>query len=112
MAAGEHDEEAIRTYVEAEAGEEVVHAEKAASERVGPVRHDIWDVHCADNRWWVVTNPTNLYDQRDFKEPRRRFDLLCRARTPRDLPQRAARAGGTRAGRASPRLVATVAAGV
>jgi hypothetical protein len=41
--------------------------EKAASEMVGPVRHDIWDVHCADRRWWVVTNPTNLYDQADFK---------------------------------------------
>lgn len=44
-----------------------VHLEKAASELVGPVRHDIWDVHCSDSRWWVVTNPTNLYDQNDFK---------------------------------------------
>jgi len=34
---------------------------------VGPVRHDIWDVHCADSRWWVVTNPTYLYTQADFK---------------------------------------------
>lgn len=31
------------------------------------MRHDIWDVHCADSRWWVVTNPTNLYDRADFK---------------------------------------------
>src|SRR5215211_9835 len=67
VAADEREEEAIRAYVEAEAGEEVVHAEKAASERVGPVRHDIWDMHCPSSRWWVVTNPTNLYDQRDFK---------------------------------------------
>jgi hypothetical protein len=31
------------------------------------VRHDIWDVHCTQSRWWVVTNPTNLYSQQDFK---------------------------------------------
>jgi hypothetical protein len=34
---------------------------------VGPVRHDIWDVHLAESRWWVVTNPKNLHDQADFK---------------------------------------------
>ena len=67
MAADEHGEETIRDYVELQAGEQVVHVEKAASERVGPVRHDIWDVHCESSRWWVVTNPTNLYAQRDFK---------------------------------------------
>lgn len=53
----------IRAYVESQAHEEVVHLEKAASELVGPVRHHIWDVHCPESRWWVVTNPTNLYDQ-------------------------------------------------
>ena len=57
MAADEHGEETIRDYVELQAGEEVVHVEKAASERVGPVRHDIWDVHCESSRWWVVTKP-------------------------------------------------------
>jgi hypothetical protein len=61
----EHDD--IRAYVEDQAHEAVIHLEKAASERVGPVRHDIWDVHCPESRWWVVTNPTNLYDQTDFK---------------------------------------------
>jgi hypothetical protein len=29
--------------------------------------HDIWDVHCKASRWWVVTPPTNLYGQADFK---------------------------------------------
>ena len=61
------DETTIRQYVEHEAQEPVVHLERAASELVGPVRHDVWDVHCAENRWWVVTNPTNLYTQEDFK---------------------------------------------
>jgi hypothetical protein len=53
--------------VEDQAHEQVIHVEKAASERVGPVRHDIWDVHCTDSRWWVITEPTNLYSQDDFK---------------------------------------------
>jgi hypothetical protein len=57
--------EAVRAYVEAH--EEVVHLEKAASELVGPVRHDIWDVHCTDGRWWVFTEPTNLYSRDAFR---------------------------------------------
>lgn len=59
--------EAIRSYVESQANEKVVHLEKSASELVGPVRHDIWDVHCSASRWWVITQPTNLYSQDDFK---------------------------------------------
>ena len=54
-------------YVEGQAHEEVVPLEKVASELVGPVRHDIYDVHCTKSRWWVVTEPTNLYSQDDFK---------------------------------------------
>ncbi|MFF0790864.1 hypothetical protein [Streptomyces spiralis] len=67
MRATDQEKAHIRAYVEDQAQEKVVHLEKAASELVGPVRHDIWDVHCEDSRWWVVTNSTNLYDQRDFK---------------------------------------------
>ena len=67
MRATKRQTEAVRTYVEDQAHEQVVHLEKAASELVGPVRHDIWDVHCADSRWWVITEPTNLYSQADFK---------------------------------------------
>jgi hypothetical protein len=61
------EKDAIRAYVEGQAHEEVIYLEKAASELVGPVRHDIWDVHCPGSRWWVVTNSTNLYSQQDFK---------------------------------------------
>lgn len=67
MHTSKREKDEIRDYVENQAHEEVVHLEKAASKLVGPVRHDIWDVHCAKSRWWVVTNPTNLYDQADFK---------------------------------------------
>lgn len=65
--ASKREKEAVWLYVEGQAHEDVVHVEKVASELVGPVRHDIWDVHCQDSRFWVVTEPTNLYDQRDFK---------------------------------------------
>jgi len=67
MRATKREQDEIRTYVKDQAHEEVIHLEKAASELVGPVRHDIWDVHCVTSRWWVVTNPTNLYSQEDFK---------------------------------------------
>lgn len=67
MRATKREVEEITACVEGQADEAVIHAEKAASELVGPVRHDIWDVHCADSRWWVITSPTNLYSQEDFK---------------------------------------------
>lgn len=67
MHGAKREADEIRAYVEGQAAEEVVHLEKAASETVGPVRHDIWDVHGRASRWWVVTNPTNLYDQADFQ---------------------------------------------
>ena len=61
------EKEEIRAYAENELGEEVVHLEKVGSELVGPRRHDIWDVHCAGSRWWILTNPTHYYSQEDFK---------------------------------------------
>lgn len=57
----------IRDYVEDQRHEQVIHVEKVGSELIGSVRHDIWDVHCTASRWWVVTEPTNLYSQDDFK---------------------------------------------
>jgi hypothetical protein len=45
----------------------VEHLEKVASEQVWGRRHDVWDVHSNNGRWWVVTNPMNLYTQDDFR---------------------------------------------
>jgi hypothetical protein len=45
----------------------VVHLEKVAVERVGPNVFDIWDVHCAESRWWAVSPALNMYSQEDFK---------------------------------------------
>jgi hypothetical protein len=48
-------------------GEVITHLEKVTSVRVLGEKHDIWDVHTDVNRWWVITAPTNLYRQSDFR---------------------------------------------
>jgi hypothetical protein len=40
--------------------------QKVYSENVLHVRHDIWDVHTNVDRWWVITEPMNLYAQEQF----------------------------------------------
>jgi hypothetical protein len=68
VASNPSEREAVRAYFDSQAhGDPAVHLEKAATENVGGVVHDIWDVSTKTGRWWVVTNPTNLYTQDDFK---------------------------------------------
>ncbi len=63
----EHEERYIREYVELEAGgEKVTHLEKLASENLFDRRLDAWDVRTNKDRYWVITNPTNLYSQKLF----------------------------------------------
>ncbi|UGV27002.1 hypothetical protein E0H22_15675 [Rhodopseudomonas boonkerdii] len=40
--------------------------QKVYCETVAGHRHDVWDVHASDGRWWIITNPTNLYSQTQF----------------------------------------------
>lgn len=47
-------------------GTEVSFLQKVYSESIMSHRHDVWDVHSSDGRWWVITNPTNLYSQTQF----------------------------------------------
>lgn len=64
--AWEHDR--VRDYFKAQWPDDpVVHLEKVASERVGSLVYDIWDVHCTGGRWWALSNPLNAYSQEDFK---------------------------------------------
>lgn len=56
----------IASYVELEADETVQHVEKVKVEYVVGDPYEIWDVVTDKNRWWVITNPTNLYSQKDF----------------------------------------------
>jgi hypothetical protein len=44
----------------------VLHLEKMKSEVVFGRKYVVWDVHASDGRWWVITNPTNLYSQAEF----------------------------------------------
>jgi hypothetical protein len=57
-------EQAIRKYMEWQANDEkVAHAERVATEVVMGRSLEVWDVRTDKGRWWVVTNPTNLYSQ-------------------------------------------------
>ena len=90
LKATEQEREHVMGYMSAQALDETVQfAQKVYSEQVHTVRHDIWDVHTDCRRWWVITNPTNLYLQEQFPN----MDLaltfhvgLC-LRTPRSEEQ-------------------------
>lgn len=63
----EEDVAKIASYVEGQSkGEKVVHAEKVATEHVFGRKHECWDVRTNKSRLWVITEPTNLYEQRLF----------------------------------------------
>ena len=62
-----HSERDIASYVEGEARDETVqHVEKIKQEIVLGDTYEIWDVKTDKDRWWVITNLTNLYSQRHF----------------------------------------------
>lgn len=62
-----HLEQDIANYVEGQAPDEIVqNAEKVKQEIVLGDTYEIWDVITDKNRWWVITNLTNLYSQKHF----------------------------------------------
>jgi hypothetical protein len=65
-----HREREVVQYVEWQMSKEspnyVTHLERLKVERVGDNDHELWDVHTTDGRWWVVTDPTNLYSHTAF----------------------------------------------
>ncbi len=62
-----HSEQDIASYVEGQAQDEVVqHVERVKREVVLGDVYDIWDVTTDKDRWWVITNLTNLYSQKYF----------------------------------------------
>lgn len=67
MKSPEHQKRNVSEYVEMEArGEKVKRAEKVSSEKIFDSTHDVWDVETDKDRYWVITEPTNLYSQSDF----------------------------------------------
>lgn len=60
-------EQDIARYVHLEASDEKVqHVERTKTEYVLGDPYEIWDVTTDKGRWWVITNPTNLYSQKHF----------------------------------------------
>lgn len=66
----EPEERAIRDYVNSQSPKEdqAELVQKVGSRRTLGRRRDLYDVHCAQSRWWVITDPTNLYSQDDFPQ--------------------------------------------
>lgn len=57
----------IADYVESQAHDEFVqHVERVTVEYVMGTPYDIWDVTTDQDRYWVITNGTNLYSQHHF----------------------------------------------
>ena len=64
-----HEERRIREYVNSQSPPEdqVTFVQKVATRKIlGRVR-ELYDVRTATSRWWVITEPTNLYLQDDFQ---------------------------------------------
>lgn len=65
----EHEARYIRDYVNSQSHDDPAGlVQKVGSRRVMGRVHDMYDVHCERSRWWVITDPTNLYLQDDFPE--------------------------------------------
>jgi len=62
-----HSEMDIANYVGGQARDETIqHVEKIKQEIVLGDTYEIWDVTTDKDRWWVITNLTNLYPQKHF----------------------------------------------
>jgi hypothetical protein len=60
-------EQDIANYVHGQAADETVqHVEKVKTEYIMGDAYEIWDVTTDKDRWWVITNLTNLYSQKHF----------------------------------------------
>jgi hypothetical protein len=62
-----YSEADIASYIQGQApDEDVQHVERIKREIVLGDIYEIWDVTTDVNRWWVITNLTNLYSQKHF----------------------------------------------
>lgn len=67
LAATAEETEEIREYMNWQARDlKVTFLQKVYVENVASHLHAVWDVHTNKDRWWVITNPTNLYSQTQF----------------------------------------------
>ncbi len=68
MESPEHERRNVEEYFRLESpdDDEISRSEKMSTESIYGERYDVWEVGAKSGRWWVVTNPTNLYPQADF----------------------------------------------
>ena len=66
----EHEERSVRNYVNTQLPQhdQARLVQKIGSRRIMGRVHEMYDVHCQESRWWVITDPTNLYSQHDFHQ--------------------------------------------
>ena len=63
-----HAESDVANYVMGQARDEaVIHVEKVKSEFVMGDEYEVWDVTTDKTRWWVISNPLNLYSRAHFQ---------------------------------------------
>lgn len=88
----EFSAEDIRSYVRGQASDEtILHLEKIKAEAIDHEVFEVWDVITDKNRWWVITNITNLYSQSHF--PSLDYTLSFHIGLMRRLQSRAPRVG-------------------
>jgi hypothetical protein len=67
LSATKNEIKRVRDYMSVRTPDLIVEmVQKVYSENVLSVRHDVWDVHTDVDRWWVITEPMNLYAQDQF----------------------------------------------
>lgn len=66
----EHEARRISDYVNTQSpkDDQATLVQKVDSRRIMGRVHETYDVHCEQSRWWVITEPTNLYSQEDFPQ--------------------------------------------
>jgi hypothetical protein len=67
LQATQQETDVVIAYMASQAPDLIVEmVQKVYSENVLHVCHDVWDVHTDKDRWWVITEPTNLHSQEQF----------------------------------------------
>ncbi len=66
----EHEERRVRDYVNSQSppNDQATLVQKVGSKRILGRVYEMYDVYCEDSRWWVISDPMNLYDQEAFPE--------------------------------------------
>jgi hypothetical protein len=72
----EHRVRYIRDYVDGQVRDDedkVELVQQVGTRRILGRMYEMFDVQCQQSRWWVITEPTNLYMQSDFPEVEQAF---------------------------------------